>query len=64
MMAWYWIVLIAYFGINLILTGIAVIFAIAEKELLFWDDIWHIIQGLFLALPLVVISLINAWIDR
>lgn len=61
---WIW-VLVAYFGINILLTASAAILMFWQSgEPFYAEDIWAIIRGLFLALPMVVISLINAWIDR
>ncbi len=62
-MPWYWWLVIAYFGINAILTGIALFYACWNREL-YWGIVWDMLRGLFLALPLFVISIINYWIDR
>ena len=62
-MAWYWIVLIAYFGINLLLTLMIVIIA-TQLRYFHISYLRDIFKGLFLALPMLVISLINGWIGR
>jgi len=63
-MAWWIWALIAYFGINLILTISAIIFAWRMGEPFYLDDILGAIQGILFALPMVVIAIFNAWIDR
>jgi len=52
-MAWYWIVLICYLGINAILTTIACVYVGGFEA-------WPVIKGIFTAIPTLIIDYIKS----